>query len=55
MWYRLYSGASLYNTEFSRSINDSFFVVFDDVEEDFKSSQIEAMASDLSFELIKIK
>jgi hypothetical protein len=25
------------------------------VEEDFKSSQIEAMASDLSFELIKIK
>lgn len=55
VWYRLYSGASLYNTEFSRSINDSFFAVFDDVEEDFRSSQIETMASDLSFELIKIK
>ena len=54
-WYRLYSGATLYNTEFSRSINDSFFVVFDDVEEDYGSSQIEAMASDLSFELLKIK
>lgn len=55
MWHKLYSGATLYNTEFSRSINDSFFMVFDDVEEDFSSSQIESMAADLTFELIKIK
>jgi hypothetical protein len=55
MWYRVYSGKSSYNTEFSNNMNIEFISVSNDVIEQFGHSQRAAMASDLSYELIKVK
>jgi hypothetical protein len=55
VWYRIYSGESRYNSEFSNGLNEKFTVVFDDITEQFGHSQRAAMASDLSYELTKFK
>ena len=54
-WYGVYGGKSSYNPEFSNSMNDEFIMVFEDITEQFWHSQRAAMASDLSYELVKIK
>lgn len=55
VWYRMYSGESRYNSEFSRGMNEEFTMVFNDISEQFGHSQRAAMASDLSYELSKFK
>ena len=55
VWHRIYSWESLYNSEFSKVMNDEFVAVFEDVTEQFWHSQRAAMASDLSYELSKFK
>lgn len=55
LWYRVYSGESVYNSEFSNSMNNEFVVIFGDVQEQYGHSQRAAMASDLTFELAKFK
>lgn len=54
-WYRVYSGESRYNPEFSNSMNGEFTGVFHDINEQLGHSQRAAMASDLSYELIKFR
>jgi len=53
--YRIYSGESVYNPEFSYEINYELSKIFDDVTDDFEHSERAAMASDLSYQLVKIK
>ncbi len=55
LWYRVYSGESRYNPEFSNSMNGEFTVIFDDINEQLWHSQRAAMASDLSYELTKFR
>ena len=55
VWYRIYSGESVYNPEFSNDMNSEFTVIFNDVQEQYWHSQRAAMASDLTFELSKFK
>jgi hypothetical protein len=54
-WYRIFSGESTYNSEFSDVMNNEFYTVFEDTYEEFGNSKSAAMASDLSYELVKIK
>ena len=54
-WYRVYSGESRYNPEFSNNMNGEFTVIFDDINEQLWHSQRAAMASDLSYELTKFR
>lgn len=55
MWYRLYSGESTYNSEFSYGMNYEFSKTFNEVTEQLEHSQRAAMSSDLSYELTKFK
>ena len=53
--YRIYSGESAYNPEFSYDMNYELLKIFSDVTDDFEHSERAAMASDLSYQLVKIK
>ncbi|MBO7094966.1 hypothetical protein J6V86_02035 [bacterium] len=55
MWYRVFSGETIYNPEFSNALHNDFYAVFDEVSEEFSSSKSAAMALDLSYELAKVK
>ena len=55
LWYKVYYGESRYNSEFSYGMDNEFSDIYHEITERYENSQRAAMASDISYELFKIK